>query len=82
MRVGLSLRGAEFQSAPLTDVRGDSRKEQRNGSQDRFQSAPLTDVRGDARDGHFEARSVPFQSAPLTDVRGDNWSRATRPSKI
>ena len=47
---------SQFQSAPLTDVRGDDGKTFANISSVMFQSAPLTDVRGDrdyvfARDG-------------------------------
>ena len=37
----------EFQSAPLTDVRGDNAKNGSNNYEFLFQSAPLTDVRGD-----------------------------------
>ncbi len=62
-----------FQSAPLTDVRGDKTRIKRTATRTkRFQSAPLTDVRGD-----ITGRPVlgiltsKFQSAPLTDVRGD-----------
>ena len=36
-----------FQSAPLTDVRGDPRIDAGVACPYRFQSAPLTDVRGD-----------------------------------
>ena len=36
-----------FQSAPLTDVRGDIRSDDFTFENLRFQSAPLTDVRGD-----------------------------------
>ena len=38
-----------FQSAPLTDVRGDYRTMNDIDAILEFQSAPLTDVRGDAR---------------------------------
>ena len=43
-----------FQSAPLTDVRGDVRIGRTHAIPTQFQSAPLTDVRGDLRDGKEE----------------------------
>ena len=43
-----------FQSAPLTDVRGDPKFARATSLSLRFQSAPLTDVRGD-----FVARRQP-----------------------
>ena len=39
--------GPVFQSAPLTDVRGDNHPQVLIEVIFRFQSAPLTDVRGD-----------------------------------
>ncbi len=41
-----------FQSAPLTDVRGDVPARSETGGEGMFQSAPLTDVRGDACDAN------------------------------
>ena len=61
----------EFQSAPLTDVRGDADNAVSISSLIVFQSAPLTDVRGDERDHGLRPKASTFQSAPLTDVRGD-----------
>ena len=51
-----------FQSAPLTEARGDPDMPATGNVQ--FQSAPLTEARGDAVDV--------FQSAPLTEARGDH----------
>ena len=45
----------KFQSAPLTDVRGDRRHGTYSTTYSTFQSAPLTDVRGDALDEHAYA---------------------------
>ena len=62
-----------FQSAPLTDVRGDKRIAYIVSCKHGFQSAPLTDVRGDVgckKPKDYD--SMTFQSAPLTDVRGDS----------
>ena len=62
----------QFQSAPLTEARGDSCRRGASGRRSRFQSAPLTEARGDA-DGFavIPTRQV-FQSAPLTEARGDS----------
>ena len=61
-----------FQSAPLTDVRGDWSNQNGLLAKQEFQSAPLTDVRGDFDYTIFlEGMRRMFQSAPLTDVRGD-----------
>ncbi len=62
---------AMFQSAPLTDVRGDCQTRLAVTAEWLFQSAPLTDVRGDMAPSPNPPSSVWFQSAPLTDVRGD-----------
>ena len=62
----------EFQSAPLTDVRGDGDGITYVVRDEGFQSAPLTDVRGDAWIGWCCPSAQRFQSAPLTDVRGDS----------
>ena len=67
-----------FQSAPLTDVRGDSWISRNIKPISKFQSAPLTDVRGDLLVTRSYRPQGRFQSAPLTDVRGDSISfRAT-----
>ena len=60
-----------FQSAPLTDVRGDAFSATRARPAPVFQSAPLTDVRGDLLFLIAFGNALQFQSAPLTDVRGD-----------
>ena len=60
-----------FQSAPLTDVRGDAANIVNRGRTSGFQSAPLTDVRGDSYPTKDRSGIAWFQSAPLTDVRGD-----------
>ena len=67
-----------FQSAPLTDVRGDGELPEGVILLATFQSAPLTDVRGDPRWPQAVTRPRMFQSAPLTDVRGDFRLRAVR----
>ena len=67
----MAKREEEFQSAPLTDVRGDATADQIRGLADEFQSAPLTDVRGDPLITLSRHDAGMFQSAPLTDVRGD-----------
>ena len=67
--------GARFQSAPLTDVRGDSHDRRTDTDQYPFQSAPLTDVRGDGTVDVYVNGQIKFQSAPLTDVRGDRRRR-------
>ncbi len=48
MRISTGQRRHDlFQSAPLTDVRGDHEAERKQEFKELFQSAPLTDVRGD-----------------------------------
>ena len=73
MRVGRKFEVVftEFQSAPLTDVRGDL-TQGKSTVMLWFQSAPLTDVRGDCFVNSRFASILLFQSAPLTDVRGDH----------
>ena len=71
LRAYLEQGEAVFQSAPLTDVRGDQDPFQKAPKISKFQSAPLTDVRGDKYSFKVPARFEKFQSAPLTDVRGD-----------
>ena len=64
---------SRFQSAPLTDVRGDFWALRRERTCPHgFQSAPLTDVRGDSFARASPCQLDEFQSAPLTDVRGDS----------
>ena len=60
-----------FQSAPLTEARGDFRQVRRVLRDDGFQSAPLTEARGDFRQVRRVLRDDGFQSAPLTEARGD-----------
>ena len=65
-------RGVEgFQSAPLTNARGDPTPGAGRGFCFLFQSAPLTNARGDARIFRRSAPATRFQSAPLTNARGD-----------
>ena len=52
------IAGDLFQSAPLTDVRGDSLPDHEIDAATKFQSAPLTDVRGDARSVSKSAKSL------------------------
>ena len=65
------MRNKRFQSAPLTDVRGDIGFCGVIEGRTEFQSAPLTDVRGDHHRARLCFAHEQFQSAPLTDVRGD-----------
>ena len=37
----------KFQSAPLTEARGDTLRRTKEAEYDKFQSAPLTEARGD-----------------------------------
>ena len=53
-----------FQSAPLTDVRGDKPTALAGAGHVEFQSAPLTDVRGDAGAGVRNARTRGFNPLP------------------
>ena len=53
-----------FQSAPLTDVRGDLSFLVRNLQAQGFQSAPLTDVRGDHADEENERSDPRFNPLP------------------
>ena len=71
--------GVSFQSAPLTDVRGDQGPTFMSMAPLKFQSAPLTDVRGDIHSLiMYHMRIAEFQSAPLTDVRGDSVAVSIR----
>ena len=56
-----------FQSAPLTDVRGDPPSPTPSHSPSRFQSAPLTDVRGDEP---FSCRSLGIQIVSIRSPHG------------
>ena len=66
---------AEFQSAPLTEARGDSAASYRFNCCAMFQSAPLTEARGDAVFRIEAQEADEFQSAPLTEARGDLFGR-------
>ena len=62
-----------FQSAPLTEARGDSTEATSTASSAlTFQSAPLTEARGDALAKWGMPGLATFQSAPLTEARGDS----------
>ena len=60
-----------FQSAPLTEARGDSNPCIGKRIGDAFQSAPLTEARGDMSMVAEASTILKFQSAPLTEARGD-----------
>ena len=60
-----------FQSAPLTEARGDATSSTVRSSSSMFQSAPLTEARGDSYGFSLQERVFEFQSAPLTEARGD-----------
>ncbi len=60
-----------FQSAPLTEARGDSAVYDEWLEVLMFQSAPLTEARGDIVAETPQGVSNMFQSAPLTEARGD-----------
>ena len=61
----------EFQSAPLTEARGDAIPAKRLAMGSKFQSAPLTEARGDPWLSVNRSYPAWFQSAPLTEARGD-----------
>ncbi len=60
-----------FQSAPLTEARGDRLLGYYHQGLRVFQSAPLTEARGDWFSNAPTPRLIVFQSAPLTEARGD-----------
>ena len=60
-----------FQSAPLTEARGDVLWRHCQTLGVSFQSAPLTEARGDSFAVLFCCFRLMFQSAPLTEARGD-----------
>ena len=60
-----------FQSAPLTEARGDQPRWTIGQSATMFQSAPLTEARGDSLLADCCGMGSKFQSAPLTEARGD-----------
>ena len=62
-----------FQSAPLTEARGDSLATSNPVCPTKFQSAPLTEARGDPHTPVAHRTDTEFQSAPLTEARGDRW---------
>ena len=68
----------EFQSAPLTEARGDAKGRYSQSSRKKFQSAPLTEARGDSAHSLSISRLLRFQSAPLTEARGDRCRRQHR----
>ena len=59
-----------FQSAPLTEARGDPVEPTSSASRSVFQSAPLTEAR-EMPTAHMICAYSKFQSAPLTEARGD-----------
>ena len=61
----------KFQSAPLTEARGDNSVLAPSTLSPRFQSAPLTEARGDVHHCFLSFPYRMFQSAPLTEARGD-----------
>ena len=60
-----------FQSAPLTEARGDPERSLAC-VHSMFQSAPLTEARGDEKIMPTLLDTFVFQSAPLTEARGDS----------
>ncbi len=62
---------SQFQSAPLTEARGDDIDDADRVVHVMFQSAPLTEARGDPTGLPAPVPPVTFQSAPLTEARGD-----------
>ena len=66
-----------FQSAPLTEARGDCPCPSQSPAPTEFQSAPLTEARGDFPVKTKEQAMIQFQSAPLTEARGDQTISAT-----
>ena len=66
-----------FQSAPLTEARGDRSEPEISCYARLFQSAPLTEARGDPPRSPTPSRMLTFQSAPLTEARGDANLRST-----
>ena len=62
----------EFQSTPLTEVRGDLFDAFPEARVYGFQSTPLTEVRGDSDRRSSLDPPRTFQSTPLTEVRGDH----------
>ena len=74
----MSDSGRRFQSAPLTEARGDLAAKRQREADSLFQSAPLTEARGDVKAKPYLGSNGRFQSAPLTEARGDPSSRSTR----
>ena len=62
---------SRFQSAPLTEARGDAFRRVAEERLQKFQSAPLTEARGDPLHHKLSRAGAKFQSAPLTEARGD-----------
>ncbi len=70
----------QFQSAPLTEARGDSSDLYLPSLYSEFQSAPLTEARGDSNISKTQSVVLRFQSAPLTEASGDRsipWDHQT-----
>ena len=65
-----------FQSAPLTEARGDAGGRRLDALNALFQSAPLTEARGDLSQWRPWLAFYEFQSAPLTEARGDRFGVA------
>ena len=65
------VRTCSFQSAPLTEARGDLSRITEATPLTAFQSAPLTEARGDLVVKGWSDWPGWFQSAPLTEARGD-----------
>ncbi len=70
--------GLLFQSAPLTEARGDGTGSGDPAGGRLFQSAPLTEARGDRPVRGGETGPSKFQSAPLTEARGDSPRQESR----
>ena len=77
-----STRPSLFQSAPLTEARGDLAASAAVATPARFQSAPLTEARGDSSTAYRRLTPTRFQSAPLTEARGDSDQSAGCPSPV
>ena len=80
-RAGTRPRRDEFQSAPLTEARGDTSYQSDLIPFSVFQSAPLTEARGDGASAVMRCAWPRFQSAPLTEARGDVCPAAKPPCR-
>ena len=59
----------EFQSAPLTEARGDRPRSNSPQSSSKFQSAPLTEARGDGATDHL------LPELPIVSIRSPDRSQ-------